>query len=296
MSPKAWFLTSLAVAIPAAAFFGTAAVSADGALHPPRLAVAAICPCIARVQCDDASVTSPDGALLKGWYFRPESANGAAVILLHGVGGNRGDMVHLGTVFEKAGYAVLAPDLRGHGASGGMTTYGVREEQDVRAWADWMLSRPGVNRIYGFGVSLGGSVLLESLRRESRFRAVVAESAYSDFPAIAQERIGRQLPGGLKWLAYPFVDSALLWGRLRYNEDLRQASAIDAVRRTHVPALLIHGLGDRKTEADNSRLLAAANPSDTELWLVPGAGHANVWESIGKPFEQRVLSWFSSHP
>jgi hypothetical protein len=216
--------------------------------------------------------------------------------LLHGVGSNRGDVVKLGTVFEKAGYSVLAPDLRGHGESAGFTTYGVGEEQDIHSWADWMLRQPGIERIYGFGVSLGGSVLLEGLNREARFRAVAAESAYSDFPSIAKERIGRALPGGVKWIAPALVDSGLRWARLRYSVDLRRASAVDALRRTRTPVLLIHGLADSRTAPDNSRLLAAANPGVAELWLVPGAQHADVWATIGRPFESRLLAWFAEHP
>ncbi len=290
--------TRLAVtlAVGAAAGFCAVAIrSAEGALHPTRRAVAPECPCVTHVRCGDASVTAPDTTKLSAWYYQPDQPNGAAVILLHGVGANREDLVGFGTLFEKAGYSVLVPDLRGHGRSDGFTTYGAFEEQDIHAWADWMLARPGISRIYGYGVSLGGSVLIESLNREPRFRAVVAESAYTTFPDVADERIARLLPAPARWIAQPFVSAGLLWGRLRYDADLRRASPLDAVRHAKTPILLIHGLADHKTEADNSRRLAAANPGTTTLWLVPGAGHANARATAKQEFDSRVMDWFQQH-
>jgi pimeloyl-ACP methyl ester carboxylesterase len=272
---------------------GAGAFAGEGALHPRRIPVAPVCPCIAHMSCDDATVTAPDLTILRAWYYRPEHPTGAAIILLHGVGANRTDMVGLGYMFLKAGYSVLEPDLRGHGESGGFTTYGVLEEQDVHAWADWMLARPGISRIYGFGASLGGSVLLESLNRESRFRGVVAESAYADFPAIANERIRRVTPAGARWLTPLMVDSGLAWSRLRYGVNLSHASATRAVRQSHTPVFLIHGLDDYLTAPVNSRLIAAANPA-TELWLVAGGGHADIWRTTGKEFETRVLGWLAA--
>ena len=275
--------------------FLAGALAAESALRPPRHTVASVCPCIAHVTCRDAQVNAPDGTRLSGWYFEPDAPIGGALLLMHGVGDTREGVVSLGSVFLRRGYAVLTPDLRGHGESGGLTTYGVREGQDVHAWADWMLQQPHIARIYGFGASLGGSELLEALDREPRFRAVIAESAYSSFPSIAYERMGRTIPGGWKWLTVPFVDSGMLWARLRYGIDLRQASPVDAVRRTQVPVLLIHGLKDERTAPINSRVLAAANPPATQLWLIPAAGHANAWTTARGEFESRVLAWFGTH-
>jgi len=276
-----------ALLIGSLALFGAGAVAAENALHPAKYAVAKICPCIAHVQCRDAQIASADGTLLRAWYFEPEAANGGSVIVLHGIGASREDVVGLGAVFLKAGYSVLTPDLRGHGESGGLVTYGIQEEPDVRAWVNWVLRQPDITRIYGFGASLGASELLESLNHETRFRAVVAESAFSSFPEIAIERVGRITP-----LASPLVSSGILWARLRYGTNLRDSSALEAIRRSRTPVLLIHGLEDRLTAPENSRRLADANPAITQLWMIPAAGHANAWATAGKEFESRVLAWF----
>lgn len=290
-----WFWgLQLAVVVPLAVFF-LGAVAAERAIQPVRKPVPQVCPCVAHVRCRDAQTTSADGTILKGWYYEPEQPNGSALLMLHGVGDNRVAVVGLGTVYEKAGYSVLVPDLRGHGESGGLISYGIQDEADIRAWATWMRAQPGVGNLYGFGVSLGGSVLLESLRTETRFSAVIAESAYSDFPSIAEARIRRNAPRALKWLTVPLVGSGILWTRLRYGIDLRASSAADGVRRSSTPILLAHGMADDLTSPDNSRVLAAANPALTQLWLVPGAAHVNLWATAKREFEERTLAWLASH-
>src|SRR4051812_5149094 len=179
------------------------AVAARAAMQPARHTVAGVCPCIARVTRRGAAGEGDQS----GWYFVPDNANGSAILMLHGIGATREDMIGLGAVFLRAGYSVLVPDLRGFGRSRGVVTYGEREARDVQHWAEWLARQPGVARLYGFGVSLGGTALLESLDYESRFRAVVTESAFSDFASVANERMSSSLPPAWQWTAAPLVAS-----------------------------------------------------------------------------------------
>src|SRR5215471_105478 len=76
-------------------------------------------------------ITTNDGARLDAWLFTPEHPNGAAVILMHGVADTRVGMSGHAPFLLRAGYTVLLPDSRAHGASGGtIVTYGVREAGD----------------------------------------------------------------------------------------------------------------------------------------------------------------------
>jgi dipeptidyl aminopeptidase/acylaminoacyl peptidase len=125
----------------------------------------------------------------------------------------------------------------------------------------------------------------------------VAESSYSDFPSIADERIARMLPRGAKWIATPFVDSGLLWVRWKDGVDLRRASPAEGLKSTLIPVLLIHGLADDKTSPENSERLAALRPpgADFQLWLVPNSHHADAWSTAKTDFESRVIGWFDTH-
>jgi uncharacterized protein len=285
-----------AVTVAIVVMFVFAAYAVEGAMHPVRIPVALVCPCLSHMHCESVAIRARDGVSLRAWYYTPDRPNDKAIILFHGVGSNRQDMVALGDLFLKQGYSVLEPDLRGHGESAGIATYGVLEAGDTSAWVDWLEKTGHPSGVYGFGASLGASVLLESLEHETRFRAVVAESPYFDFRSVADERIARMLPSDTKWVAVPFVEAGMLWARFHDGVDLRRASPAEGIRSTATPILLIHGLLDNRTSPDNSRKLAAIHPraqlSPVQLWLVPGSHHADAWATAQTAFESRVLAWF----
>src|SRR4051812_23727539 len=64
----------------------------------------------------DVSFPARDGTRLQGWYA--PGRNGGAVILMHGSHGTRASTESHLRMLARTGYAVLAYDARGHGASG----------------------------------------------------------------------------------------------------------------------------------------------------------------------------------
>ena len=232
-----------------------------------------------------------DGVRLAGWGFRPgRDANGATVVVLHGIGSSRSDMLGYARMFLKDGYAVVTPDLRAHGESGGeMVTYGVKEKDDLKQWIEWTRREWQATKVIGFGESLGGSVALEAL---GSLEGAIAECAYAEFPQVAAERVALQLPvlpvGLIRWM---LVSPAVQLVRVRSGVDLNEASAIEAVRRNRKPVLLIHGLRDDLTPLEHSRRLRAAAPERVTLWEVPGAVHVGAHGREPAEFERRVLAW-----
>jgi len=191
------------------------------------------------------------------------------------------------------GYAVLLPDSRAHGRSGGsFVTYGLLEKYDVLEWAHW-LKRQGCGAIYGLGESLGASILIEASAREPVFRAIVAECPFADLRAIAEFRL-RQVASLPEPVSHLFVSGGMLYARLRYDLNLAQVAPMSAVSHTTSPVLLIHGTNDSQTPYWHSQQLARANPNAV-LWLVRGARHVAASSTEPEEFRVRVLSWFASH-
>src|SRR5207247_10746409 len=65
------------------------------------------------------SIHGADGAELRAWYSVPARDNGKAIILLHGIGDNRGGVAGYGQMFLQQGYSVLLPELHDSGGSDG---------------------------------------------------------------------------------------------------------------------------------------------------------------------------------
>lgn len=277
-------------------------VVANGALHPTRRLLTseeeASMRQVAR-QLDsnltDVSITTPDAVALHAWIIRPNRTNSDAVILLHGLSDNRVGTTGYAQLLLANGFAVLLPDARAHGASGGqLATYGLLERNDIHQWFDFVAARDHPHCIFGLGEPMDAAELLQSLAVEPRFCAVAAESSFSSFREIAFGRMGQPFHLG-PWLGdtilRPVVEFAFLYVRWKYHLDMQQVSPEDSVVSTRVPVLLIHGQIDSNIPLRHSLRIHARNPN-TVLWEVPDADHCGAISAAPQQYEQRLLAWF----
>jgi uncharacterized protein len=278
-------------------------IAAEVCLRPPRrpLRYAELARATAvrnEATLADVSLATVDGERLKGWFARPQKSNNNVVLLLHGVSDNREGAAGFAEMFLRRGYSVLMMDSRAHGESGGeIATYGLLETGDVRQWIDWLEFTARPTCVFGLGESMGAAILLQSLRQESRFCAVAAESSYQSFREIAYDRAG-QFTRTNTWIARtlgrPSIEAGVLYARFRYGADLSQVSPESAVGATRVPVLLIHGSSDVNTPPRHSVAIKARNPNRVSLWIVPGAIHTGASSAAPEEFWRRVLEWFES--
>lgn len=244
------------------------------------------------------SIHAYDNAILRGWYVHPENSNGASVILLHGITDNREGVAGYGRMFLHDGYAVLLPDSRGHGESGGdIATYGVIERDDVLRWSDWLKQRT-TGCIYLFGESMGAAIALQASAVIPRLCATAVESPYATFREIAYDRISQQTGLGLwfsRSIGRPALEFALIYARMRYGLNLADASPLRAVSQTKIPILIICGTADHNIPMRHSLLLAKAGGDHVQLWIVNGADHSGAVRVAQKEFEAHVINWFQRY-
>jgi fermentation-respiration switch protein FrsA (DUF1100 family) len=277
---------------------------AEATIHVRRKAVtqrseyASMVNTYSRSGIEDVGIQAPDRALLKGWYVRPNDWNHEAVVLLHGVADNREGMAGYSVTFLKAGYAVLLPDSRAHGDSGGaIATYGVLEKSDLSRWTEW-LRRRGDGCVDLFGESMGAAIALQAMAVTHGLCAVVVESPFSTFREIADDRIAQTIGVGSAFsrtMAKPMLEAALLYVQLRYGIALADAQPKSAVAVSRIPVLLIAGTADRNIAPSHAIAIMRTAPARDALWEVPGAGHGGAVRAAGPAFDSRVLDWFRSH-
>ena len=115
------------------------------------------------------------------------------VILFHGLGQSHTDMEPYGSALAQFGFAALACDARGTGASGG--TFGLdgpRDVQDAQDLLNWFAARSDVSdtNIGALGLSLGGGEVWNAAVAGVPFKAIV--------PAITWTKLGTALnPDGV---------------------------------------------------------------------------------------------------
>ncbi len=284
-------------------------IAADWALHPPRRTLtaddqnrAAVIVENHRAILRQVQVSAGGGAILRAWQIVPQSPNGDAVILLHGVADNRAGMLGPAEMLLRHGYSVLLPDARAQGMSdGALATYGVLEAADIQRWFDWFEERQAPHCVYGIGESMGAAQLLSSLRSDRGFCAVVAESSFASFREASYIRIGEWFGTG-PWLGRtalrPVVETGILYARWRYGVDLTQDNPVQAVAASGIPVLLIHGHADRNMPPYNSEMIRAASEgrnSEVSLWEPSRANHCGAMGADPAEFEHRVVGWFQNH-
>ena len=126
---------------------------------------------------ETVELSGSEGAV-RGWY--QASRNGALVLLVHGLGGNRSELVPQARALAHHGYGVLLVDLPGHGESEGRIVGGEPELRALRAALDFATARAPDARLGAYGFSFGAIVVLELGAREQRLRAFALEGTSSD--------------------------------------------------------------------------------------------------------------------
>lgn len=206
-----------------------------------------------------------DGTELFAWFLPARGPARGSVLYLHGNGQNIS--THFANVawMPAAGFNVLALDYRGYGGSQGQPSLpGVQLDIDAAMRA--LLARPDVDpeRIVVFGQSLGGALAIYYVahsRYREHIRAVVIDSAFSDYQRIGQEKLAAvPLTWPFQWFASVAVDD-------RYSPQASVAML------SPIPLLLIHGDQDTLVPLHHSQRLFELAGYPKQLWVIPGAGH-----------------------
>lgn len=241
-----------------------------------------------------AATVTIDGASpalsIKGWLIRGEPGQGA-VLLLHGVRGNRADMLGRARFLARGGYTVLLIDLPGHGESGGdRITFGAREKDGVQAALAWLRQQTPGERIGAIGVSLGAAALVLA-HPSPRLDAVVLESMYPTIDEAVANRLRSRLGAPGAW-STPLLVQQLPW---RIDVAPAQLRPIVDIGQLTSPTFIISGTVDTQTPALETQRIFAASHAEKQLWLVDGAAHVNLHAYAGTAYEQRVGSFLARH-
>ncbi|RKH18693.1 alpha/beta fold hydrolase [Corallococcus sp. CA047B] len=258
----------------------------DSEVHPPRNPVGPLPEDAVFAGLRAVAFQAGEGLGLKGWYLPPR--NGALVILVHGLSGNRTQLLPEARFLAREGYGLVLFDLGAHGESDGtVSTYGDREADQVRAAVDFAARQPEVDarRMGALGFSLGGYSVLKAAAGDPRLKAVVVEAAAVAPAQALQDELGHYGPLGL-WPALGVMKRA--------GVDVNAVQpARDMATLTGRPVLLVAGTEDPWVPDSALDHLLGQGRGPWEKWRVPGAGHGDYLLASPEEYPRRVLGFFS---
>ena len=202
-----------------------------------------------------------DGLAYSLWVPEPKHAIAGGIVILHGAGSCKENHHDFARAALGAGFASLAFDQRGHGASEGPMDASVLD--DVAAMAALLRS------------STGGPDLPVALRGSSMggYLAVLAA------PGVSAQAIVAICPASAEGLR-----RGLAAGTLRFDAEvpaldsfLERHDLYEAVGSLAIPLLLLHAEGDEQVPVEHSRELAQCTSVEgSRLIAVPGGHHRSV--------------------
>ena len=229
----------------------------------------------------DITFPAADGVRLSGWYV--PGTNGAAIVLVHGGGGDREGTIRHARLLAASGYGVLLYDARGRGESGGQeNAFGWRWDRDVRGAVDY-LEAAGIRHIGLLGLSTGAEAVVTEAASDPRVAAVVSDGLQGRTPGDA----GNLGFGNRISIQPAFV---VLSAAIRAVRGEHQPPPLlDLVHRVAAsrPLLLI-GTEGFERELDRAYVRGTA----AQLWELPDTAHTQGLATHPAAYADRVLTVF----
>jgi alpha-beta hydrolase superfamily lysophospholipase len=233
-------------------------------VRPPELAS----------RLEDVVLASPSGPVA-AWYL--PARNGVVIVHVHGSSGDRLDAVPDLLGLEPAGYGAVAPDIPGHGESGGSTRWGRDAQRVVGAAIDFASQR--AERVAVLGFSMGSSVAAHVAASDPRVAAVILTGAFDDLRSQLRHEFRRWGPftqWPASWAAEQGLDL----------DDLDTTQVVGSIAPR--PVLVVGGAEDALVPPDMVQRVYAAAHEPKAIEIVPGATHGAYGRAGGPAYYERM--------
>lgn len=241
---------------------------------------------------EEVSICSTDGYRLYGKLYHIKE-NAPLMLFFHGYHGTYAwDGYGVFQICRNNEINILMVDERTHGKSEGKaTTFGIRERYDCKLWTEYAVSRFGEKTdLILAGVSMGAATVMmaSTLGLPENARAIVADCGFSEPAAIIKETIRK-----MKLPVKPFYLLVSLGAHVFGGFDLKEATALSAVKKLQIPILFIHGKEDTVVPLSMCEELYESCAGKKEKLIVEEADHANSAVVDFEAYERAVMDFLN---
>lgn len=286
-------------------------------------------------QGGESVILKSNGDLLQALFVPSASSSERAapvLIVSHGAGEYKENYLEMAYSLSQQGVATLLLDMHGHGASGGRAYHVEMADwvPDIRAAVDYLLTRPDVRPegIGAFGLSSGGTAILEAAAIDSRLKAlVVLDGTVMNtlpFTVCLSMRVLCAIGYLKRWLTgkdlrisiVKLLEEVQLAADPEINDRLKQnpgkikafanyplpgaceAFFVDTIKRVPLvkcPTLVVWGQEDNLDPVSTAHAIHNALQCTKGLEIIPGNGHAGHLDRHRQKVFDLTAGWILKH-
>src|SRR5690625_5177357 len=245
---------------------------------------------------DRWELKSFDDLTLQGYFLPAKQPTTKTVVFAHGYLGRGRDMALFGEYYyEELGYNMFTADARGHGASeGDYIGFGWHDRLDYVDWINLLIDKLGSDtEIVLHGLSMGAATVLMTSGEDlpDNVKVVVADSPYTNVYDLFSYQMKRMF----KLPSFPILDSTSAVTKVKAGYSLREASALEQVKKTDIPVLYFHGDTDTFVPTELTQELYENTPGETELITFDEAGHGEGFVVAREKYIQNLNAFLKKY-
>ncbi len=226
---------------------------------------------------------------LHAYYVSAPQPTRKTAVIVHGYTDNAIRMMMIGYLYNKSlGFNILLPDLQYSGLSeGDAFQMGWLDRKDVMRWMEV------ANEIFGdhtqmvvHGISMGGAttMMVSGEPQPEYVKCFIDDCGYTS----VWDQFSKELKEQFDLSEFPLMYTSSWLCGLKNGWTFQEASALEQVKKCHLPMLFIHGDKDDYVPTWMVYELYEAKPEPKELWVVPGADHARSYLLNREEYTEKV--------
>jgi len=239
----------------------------------------------------NVTLRTDDSLKLEAWYADYKKLNDTiketkgTVILFHGHGGKKNDVIQEALSFYNLGYSVMLVDFRAHGNSEGNTcTVGFNESKDIKAAYEF-IARKKERNIILYGVSLGAATILKSVEDDYVHpQKIIIEMPFGTLHEAVKGRLKiMNLP------QEPFANLLTFWGGTEQGFWAFNFKPTEYAKKVKCPTLLQWGINDQRvTKQETDAIYKNLGTTKKTFVAYKNSGHQSLCKNENGKWEQAI--------
>ena len=216
------------------------------------------------------------------------------VVVVHGYTSKAREMAKYIKKFHDKGYNVFAPDLIAHGKSEGkFYSMGGFDSDDLVKWIEKISKENNNADTLLFGISMGAATVMNSLDKNlpSNVKAFIEDSGYVNL----REEFVQQLKKLFNLPSFPVIPAASTVTKIRANYFLGDVDATQGLKKTKLPALILHGEDDGFVPPENAKQAYDLLTSPKEIKTFPGEKHVKAERDNREEYWNTVFNFMDKY-